>query len=105
MRGSADKSFGIAVAKLAGLPKSVLKRSKDILAKLEEADISKGQISANILNKNGTTKNEPMQLSFVMSPGVQDILDTLKQTDINQLTPIAALNLVCELRERAKRED
>ena len=106
LRGSADKSFGIAVAKLAGLPKEVLKRAKDILTRLEEADISKSQISANILKEtNYGLKNEPHQLSFMTSPGVQEILDTLKETDINVLTPVAALNLICELREIAKRED
>ncbi len=106
LRGSADKSFGIAVAKLAGLPGEVLKRAKNILTKLEQADISKTQISANILsNSNYGLKNEPRQLSLMVSPGAQEIIDALKNTDINQLTPVAALNLVCELREIAKRED
>ena len=105
LRGSADKSFGIAVAKLAGLPSEVLKRAKAILTKLERADISKNQISANILsNSNYGLKSEPRQLSLMVSPGAQEIIDTLKDTDINQLTPVAALNLICELREKAKRE-
>ena len=104
LRGSADKSFGIAVARLAGVPKDVLRRAKEILGRLEEADISKKQISANILGAqdNYGLKNAA-QLSLMADPISQEIVDTLKETDINELTPVAALNLICELREKARR--
>ncbi len=95
VRGSADKSFGIAVAHLAGIPSDVLSRAREILFSLEQADISLKQ-------------NEPVnakQTSLFLSSGAQKIIDTLKDIDINTLTPISALNILCELREQAKRED
>lgn len=104
LRGSADKSFGIQVARLAGLPSVVVKRSRQILKRLEEADISKGQISANILKEKAPEKM-PMQLSMLPTSGAQEIIDKLKEIDINTLTPVNALNILCELRELAKRED
>lgn len=103
IRGSADKSFGIAVARLAGLPKEVLRRAKEILSRLEEADISKKQISANILSGENYGLKDVSQLSLMVDPNAQEIVDALKEIDINELTPLAAFNLVCELREKAKR--
>ena len=95
VRGSADKSFGIAVAHLAGIPTSVLARAKEILASLEEADISQ-------------TKTKPdkraAQTTMFASDNTLDIINKLKEIDINTLTPISALNMLCELREQAKRE-
>ena len=93
VRGSADKSFGIAVAHLAGLPGSVLTRARTILSQLEEADI-------------GRRREEPAVQQTVMfvSDNVQKLIDELKQVDINTLTPMQAMNLLCELREKAKRE-
>jgi len=103
VRGSADKSFGIAVASLAGLPKEVLERSRDILQRLEEADISKNSISANILANGTAPKSE--QLSLFIETNASEIIAMLKGVDINTLTPMEALNLLYELREKAKREN
>ena len=92
VRGSADKSFGIAVAHLAGIPAPVLSRAKEILADLEKADI---------------THREPvnaMQTMMFVSDNTQKIIDELKNIDVNTLTPIQAMNTLCELREKAKRE-
>ena len=92
VRGSADKSFGIAVAHLAGIPAPVLSRAKEILADLEKADI---------------THREPvnaMQTMMFVSDNTQKIIDELKSIDVNTLTPIQAMNTLCELREKAKRE-
>jgi len=103
VRGSADKSFGIAVARLAGLPKEVLDRAKEILHNLDESDISKNTISANILNGGTTSKAE--QLSLFADTSTADILTTLKEIDINTLTPMQAINIIYELREKAKRSE
>lgn len=100
IRGSADKSFGIQVARLAGLPKEVLKRSREILQKLEDADIAKGQIGAQILAKQ---QPAPVQTTFFANDAAQEVIKRLLDIDINTLTPVAALNLLCELREQAKR--
>ena len=102
MRGSADKSFGIAVAHLAGLPKPVLERAKEILATLEEADISKSGIA---LTGGKAKPAKAEQTLMFVSSNTQDIIQKLKAVDINTLTPISALNILCELREQAKREN
>ena len=93
VRGSADKSYGIAVANLAGVPKPVLKRAKELLKELEQVDI------ANNKNQpNGT------QTTLFTSTNTENILEELRNVDINTLTPIEAINVLCELREKAKRE-
>lgn len=93
VRGSADKSFGIAVANLAGVPKPVLKRAKEILKELEKADITKPKAQPD-----GT------QTTLFTSTNTETILEELRNVDINTLTPIEAINILCELREKAKRE-
>lgn len=93
VRGSADKSFGIAVAHLAGIPDQVLSRARELLTSLEEADISRGEQKANAV-----------QTTLFASQNTVDIIDELKNIDINTLTPIQAINILCELREKAKRE-
>ncbi len=93
VRGSADKSFGIAVANLAGVPKPVLTRAKAILSDLEKADITR---TTNPVNAQQTT--------LFASSNMEKIIDELIAVDINTLTPIEAINILCELREKAKRE-
>ncbi len=92
VRGSADKSFGIAVAHLAGIPKPVLNRAKDILSDLEKADITRG------------AEPSSTQTTMFVSDNTAKIIDELKEIDVNTLTPIQAINILCELREKAKRE-
>ncbi len=93
VRGSADKSYGIQVANLAGVPKPVLKRAKELLKELEQADIVN-----NKNQPNGT------QTTLFTSTNTETILEELRNVDINTLTPIEAINVLCELREKAKRE-
>ena len=102
LRGSADKSFGIAVAHLAGIPRPVLERAKEILATLEEADISKSGV---VLTGGKTKPQKAEQTLMFVSGNTQEIIQELKAVDINTLTPISALNILCELREKAKREN
>ena len=97
LRGSSDKSFGIQVSRLAGLPEPVIKRASEILKRLEDADISKSQISANIFGEaEMPAEPEP-------SSSEDEITQRLKQIDINELTAREAFNIVCELAEMAKR--
>ena len=93
VRGSADKSFGIAVANLAGVPKPVLTRAKAILTDLEKADITRNS-------------SDPLatQTTLFASSNMESIVEELKAIDIKTLTPIQAINILCELREKAKRE-
>ena len=97
LRGSSDKSFGIQVSRLAGLPEPVIKRASEILKRLEDADISKSQISANIFGE-AEIPAEPEP-----SSSEDEITQRLKQIDINELTAREAFNIVCELAEMAKR--
>ena len=96
VRGGADQSFGIQVARLAGLPIPVIERAKAILSQLEEADIAK-KSSRNI------TAREPVsqQLSF-FQPRPSEIEEELKNIDILNITPIEAMNILNRLVEKAK---
>lgn len=91
-KGSANKSFGIEVASLAGIPKEVTDRAKAILRKLEKNDLAKNDISAQA--DEIEEYEEPQKLS--------EVEEILAQTDINSLTPLAAFKLVAELKEKVK---
>lgn len=94
MRGGTDKSFGIQVAQLAGLPPSVIQRAKEILTELEMADINKP--------KKFTQQSDDYQLSLLAGDKKQEILKELSKVDIDKLTPVEALNILNELHSRAK---
>lgn len=98
LRGSSDRSFGIQVSRLAGLPEPVINRASEILKRLEDADISKSQISANIFG-------EAAEIEEAAAPPSreEELTERLKQIDINELTAREAFNIVCELAELAKR--
>ena len=98
VRGGSEHSFGIHVAKLAGLPASIVERANQVLAGLEKASAEK-QISKP-LQQIGE-KREGLQLSFFQldDPVLEQIRDEVKQLDINNLTPIEALNKLSEIRK------
>ncbi|HEX2937473.1 MAG TPA: DNA mismatch repair protein MutS, partial [Ruminiclostridium sp.] len=90
--GGADDSYGIEVAKLAGIPNSVISRSKEILKQL-----NLGQPVAARKKKLAEIKEEtPAQVSF-LNPTTETILSKLRTTDANTLSPIEALNILFEL--------
>ncbi len=93
VQGSADRSYGIEVAALAGVPKDVVERAKDILAELEAGDVPRTPIS--------TSNDSSGQLSFASVPD-NSIVTQLKETDVNTLTPIEAMNLLHQLANQAK---
>jgi len=91
--GGADESYGIEVAGLAGVPDAVVKRAKAILKVIETADkvpAAKTVISAH---------REQEQISL-LDVGGNEIVDILKNTDLNTLTPIEAMNLLFELKKK-----
>ena len=94
-RGGADKSFGIQVARLAGLPDSVISRSKEILHELEKADINHDALLQEI---PGTSQ----QLTLFGSSAPDEIMRELKNVDLDTLTPRDAMNLLYDLCMRAK---
>jgi DNA mismatch repair protein MutS len=94
-RGGSEHSFGIHVAKLAGMPDYVLNRAEKMLKKLEESNRQE-QIKEKIKEK------DPVQLSFFRldDPLLEEIRDLIIRTDINRLTPVEALNLLDEIRNK-----
>ena len=97
-RGGSEHSFGIHVAKLAGMPPSIVERANHILADLEKSSASTG------IGKTSKTAAisapEGLQLSFFQldDPVLSQIRDELKALDINRLTPLEALNRLSEIR-------
>lgn len=96
--GGADKSYGIEVAKLAGIPDWVIKRAKDIQKEYESGTGEK----INIVKKK-QSKEEPLpQLSLLGSTADNEIISQLKETDLNTLTPIEAMNILYKLKAKAE---
>ena len=93
--GAASKSYGIDVAKLAGLPPAVIERARHVLRQHE-----KQERSAAAEVQAGTTP-EPMQLT-IFTPLSQRIVDRIEAVDVNALTPLQALNLLEELQQELK---
>lgn len=101
-RGGTKHSFGIHVAEMAGMPKSLVKRAKQILKELENSN-NKENISKNIDNINNN--REGYQLSFYKldDPVLSQISKELRDININDLTPIEALNKLNEIRNLLKK--
>jgi DNA mismatch repair protein MutS len=103
VKGGSEHSFGIHVAKLAGLPHSVVSRANEILAQLEK-DNRKSSTSEN--NKTNEPKKsqlpkEGYQLSFFQmdDPVLSQVRDEIVNLDVNNLTPIEALNKLNEIKK------
>ena len=90
VRGGADQSYGIEVAKLAGVPDRVIKRARAILEELE---------SGGMQNAECRMQNAPQEQVSLMDLGGQTVLKKLRMTDVNILSPIEALNLLAELKQ------
>ena len=97
VRGGADGSYGIEVAKLAGIPENVIKRAKTILKTLEDNDLMKPKTTIDIPEP----EFEDIQISFEGN-AKDEIMDRLKALDINTLTPIEAMGILYELADKAK---
>jgi DNA mismatch repair protein MutS len=109
--GGADKSYGIQVAKLAGVPDSVISRAKEILADLVDADISAkakeiAKLGAgNTKPKKKTAKPDDVdleQMTLFDAVKDDDIVEELKNIDLGNLTPIEALNTLYRLQNKVK---
>ena len=99
MPGGADKSYGVHVARLAGVPAPVVARAHEIQARLEVSDINQESISANILEKK---KKEAKQTDMFHLPQ-DDLIEELQNLDVLSVTPMDALNILFRLREKARR--
>ena len=105
VRGGADKSFGIQVAGLAGLPQEVILRAREILMELEEADINKSRVLENARRtaENLKGQTDMMQMSFMDVVPYAEILDEIRNLDITTTAPIDALYLLNRLKQRMQR--
>lgn len=98
IRGSTDDSYGIDVAKLAGIPDWVIKRAKQILAELEN-----GNNNEKSVNKNKSNNKDESELSLLSEKDIgTEIADRLKLIDVNTLTPLEAMNTLFELVKMTK---
>ena len=99
-RGGADKSFGIHVAHLAGLPRPVIMRANQILARIEANNVNQSSIGQNILGNE--EDRMPKQVNLFESPAM-DLVEELKNLDVMAMTPIDAMNALFVLQEKARR--
>ena len=101
-RGGSEHSFGIHVAKMAGMPKSIVKRANDILKQLE-ADNRQQGIASKPMAEVGETRGG-MQLSFFQleDPVLCQIRDEILNLDVNNLTPLEALNKLNDIKRIVK---
>ena len=100
IRGGADKSFGIHVARLAGVPHPVLVRAHEIQARLEVSDINQNTIGQNILDDGPKRENEQVDM---FDYAKTEIINELQSIDVMALTPMDAINKLFLLREKARK--
>ena len=102
VRGGSEHSFGIHVAKMAGMPQSIVVRAEQVLKELEggSSTIDNTKLKAQNL-KSAAEKREGMQLSFFQldDPVLEQIRDEIKNIDVNNLTPIQALNKLADIKK------
>ena len=95
IRGSTDDSYGIEVAKLAGLPKEVIKRAKEVLATVEKTSLG---LSTSVNNNDSDIES----LITFEDVTEKSVIEDIKKIDINTMTPVEAMNLLFELNNRLK---
>lgn len=100
-RGGADQSYGIQVARLAGIPNKVIRRAQEILKNLEEHEISPQGLSASLRNKlnSGDPQLEIFEVMIDKANEHEHILDKIKEVDLEQTSPIAAWQLLLDLQK------
>jgi len=96
VKGGADESFGIEVAKLAGVPDSVVKRAKAILKELEQ-----NKIDIKFKAEDAVVEEDDIQFNFTVN-GKNEIIEILKTIDVNTLTPIEAMQTLYDLKKKSE---
>jgi DNA mismatch repair protein MutS len=101
VHGRSDRSYGIQVARLAGLPPAVVARAREILLGLERDELSRGGRPS--LSGDGSDRRQ--QLGLFQTPSTEEdpVHQRLRGLDVNQLTPLQALTLLAELKSEAER--
>jgi DNA mismatch repair protein MutS len=93
--GAADRSYGIEVAKLAGLPHEVIVRAREVLAEHENAE-------RQLMGHLSPGSTPPAAQLTIFTPLSQPVLDQLREVDLNSLTPLGALNLLAQLKKQVE---
>ena len=108
VRGQANRSYGIQVGRLAGLPQTVVDRAKEVLQNLESVQFDERGVPLAGRQAGRepqlTLRNNPDQMSLFSGPSVspiqESVLDSIRSVEIAMLTPLQALNLLAQLREK-----
>ena len=96
--GSADKSYGIEVARLAGLPRGVIERAREILARHEQSEHT---LSEKLAARNSASDTGKLQLT-IFTPLNAEVVRAIEDADLDNLKPLDALNLLAELKKQIK---
>ena len=106
VRGGADKSYGIQVAKLAGVPDSIIQRAKELVEELTESDITSAfkDLSAPGKKKTAVTFDQVdmEQMSLFDTVQDDDIIQEIRELDVSNMTPMEALNMLYRLQKKIK---
>jgi DNA mismatch repair protein MutS len=95
--GSADKSYGIEVARLAGLPRSVIARAREVLLRHEQNEHELSETLSPGANGNGSQNGDQAVLFTALD---REVIEKLRGADLDQLKPLDALNLLAELKKQ-----
>jgi len=101
VEGGCDHSYGIQVARLAGLPKEVIERAKEVLANLENEELTPSKIPKLAIGPHAPSMAVSAQMSLF---ALQDhpVVEMVRTLEINQITPLEAMNILHQLMEKAK---
>lgn len=110
IKGGADKSYGIQVAKLAGVPDQVIARAKELVEELSSADITTkareiAEASANVSSHKAVTKPDEVdlnQMTIFDTVKNEDIIQEIEKLEINEITPMEALNILSRMQSKLK---
>ena len=105
VKGGADKSYGIQVAKLAGVPETVLSRARELVEELSDADITatvKDLTAPKKKTKITYDSVDMAQMSLFDTVQDNDIIEEIKELDVSNLTPMEALNILYQLQNKIK---
>ena len=105
VKGGADKSYGIQVAKLAGVPDSVISRAKELVEELSDADITAAVKDLTAPKKKQKIMYDQVdmaQMSLFDTVQDNDIVDEIRDLDMTHLTPMEAMNILYNLQNKIK---
>ncbi len=97
--GAANRSYGIEVAKLAGMPDEVVRRAREVLAEHENTE---AQLSAQLTKTGGDSPSPQAAQLTIFTPLSQPVLERLREMDLDRLTPLEALNLLADLKKQVE---